>query len=129
MTNKKLIKNTDTINITDTPNFTNTVERENCLISIDKNYNLTVATNMLLTLIATLIMVHGLNYFNIFDHKYNISELFLTLIIIFIIWNFIIGYTTNIEKYSISTNTSLLLAVFLLPLLHVGPSEFISYFC
>lgn len=102
---------------------------KNCIVGIDKIYNLTVATNMLITLFATMVIAYGLNYFNIFYHNYIISELFLTCIVIFTIWNFMVGYPLGIETYSISTNTSLLLAIFILPLLYVGPNTFISYFC
>lgn len=100
-----------------------------CLISVDKIYNLTVATNMLITLIATLLMVYGANYFNILNHTYTTAELFLTTIIVFTVWNFIVGYSFGTERYSISTNTALILAVFVLPFSYVGPKQFISYFC
>jgi hypothetical protein len=99
-----------------------------CLINIDKIYNFTVATNMAMTLFATLIIVWITNFVGLLNHKYTTSELFLTTIVLFTVWNILIGFTKGDNRYSISTNTSLLISVLLLPFISKGPTEFIKNF-
>lgn len=84
-----------------------------CIVGIHKIYNVTIAMNMLITLFTTILTAKLLNHFNIF--YYNYEELFLTCIIIFIIWNVVTYYLLNIKTYSIGMGISLLLAIFILP--------------
>lgn len=100
-----------------------------CLINVSKIYNLTVATNMLITLIVVLILANTANYFKLFNHNYLVSELFLTAMVIFTILNLLMGYSLNSDRYEVSTNMSALFAMFILPFLHVGPEKFFSNFC
>lgn len=100
-----------------------------CLINVDKIYNLTVSTNMMITLFATLVMVWIGNSINLLDYQYTTANLFLTTIVLFTLWNIILGYSYGNDKYSISTNTSLLISVLILPFVAKGPTEFIKQFC
>lgn len=100
-----------------------------CILNVGKIYNLTVATNMLITLFSTMIVVYCANYVNLLNHWYTIAELFLTTMVLFTLWNIIIGYSMGNDVYAISTNTSLLLAIFILPLVYMGPKLFMSQFC
>jgi hypothetical protein len=129
--NKQKSKDLDTI---EEENFYDDVKNQfgidkTCILNVGKFYNLMVATNMLITLFATIIVVYCANYINLLNHQYTIAELFLTTIVLFTLWNIIIGYSIGNDIYAISTNTSLLLAIFILPLVYMGPKLFMSQFC
>jgi hypothetical protein len=100
-----------------------------CLTSEGNIYPVTVATNMLITLIATFIVSYCANNVNLLDFKYTVAELFLTCIVFFTLWNCIAGYVTDNSVHYISTNTSLLISVLLLPLVVNGPKFLIQKFC
>ena len=102
---------------------------ENCLTSDGKVYAVTVANNMMITLIATLIIVYCLNYFNLLEFVYTMPELFLCCIVFFTIWNCIAGYAEKGKVHYVSTNTSLFISIFLLPLVVKGPGFIINKFC
>ena len=102
---------------------------KNCLTNVGKIYPLTVATNMLITLIATLFIVNVANYVNLMEYKYTTAELFLTTIVLFTLWNCLLGFSFGGDTYYVSTNTSLLVATIILPFIALGPKNFISQFC
>ncbi len=102
---------------------------EKSLTSNGKVYPLTVAINMLITLVTTFIIVCSLNYFNLLDYNYTTAELFLTCIVFFTIWNCIAGYIENEKVHYISTNMSLVISIFLLPVITNGPEFLIKKLC
>lgn len=102
---------------------------KNCLTNIGKIYPLTVATNILITLCVTLFMVYIANYFNLLDFKYTVAELFLTAMILFSLWNCILGFSIEKNTYYFSTNTCVLLAMFILPLFKNGPQFIMKQIC
>lgn len=105
-------------------------DKDYCLTSEGQIYPVTVAINMLITLVGTLIITYCVNYFNILDYKYTVSELFLTCIVFFTIWNCIAGYMPEQHKIQyISTNTSLIISIFLLPIVVNGPQFLIQKIC
>lgn len=104
-------------------------EDKDSLTSTGKVYSLTVSTNILITLVVALIFVYIANSVNLLEFKFTIAELFLTAMVLFALWNCLVGYVVEGDSYKLSTNMSLFIAVFVLPLVKNGPGFLIDKFC